>query len=118
MFAPASRATTGSSTGWLVRATSATPTRTAAEVTTSVIRCLPSAIRVAEPCSRPFLSSTSATPPLISAAATEMIKPRPNCSGIRGLSSRSIEVAMMKAAAAKIITPSTAAEKYSALLKP
>ena len=48
MFTPTANATRGSSRSQPVSATSSTPTTTPAEVHTSVIRCLPSAVRVIE----------------------------------------------------------------------
>ena len=46
---------------------------------------------------------------------TETARPIPSCSGICGWMRRSMAEMMMTAAATKIMTPSTTAEKYSAL---
>ena len=46
---------------------------------------------------------------------TETTRPSPSCSGICGSMRRPMAEMMMNAAATKIMTPSTTAEKYSAL---
>ena len=115
MFRPAPSATTASSTGEWKTATRPTPTRTAAEVTTSVARCLASATRVVEFSRRPLRYRTRAAAPLTREATTDTARPRPSRSGMTGEMRRSIAEKMMKAAATKIMVPSTIAEKYSAL---
>ena len=108
----------GSSRSQPVTATSSTPTTTPAEVHTSVSRCLPSATRVIERCARPARMSTIATIPLSTEATTETPSPTPTFSSSCGCRKRSTDVHRMTIAATKIISPSTAAEKYSALLCP
>ena len=66
----------------------------------------------------PALSSTSATAPLSTEAITEIINPIPSDSMGWGKTSRWSAKTTMEIAATKIITPSTAAEKYSAFVWP
>ena len=118
MLTPTAMAITGSSHPQPLTHTSAIPTNTPAEVHTSVIRCLPSALSVMEWWRFPALISTSATAPLSTEAATEIINPIPTDSRGCGERSRWSARTTMEIAATKIITPSTAAEKYSALVWP
>ena len=108
-------ATIASSGSQPVTATSPTPTITPAEVQTSVMRCWPSATRVAERWARPTRSSSSPTAPLTAVASTVMSRPSPSDSSGCGSSRRCTAETMMTAAATKIMRPSIAAEKYSAL---
>ncbi len=107
-------ATIASSGSHPVTATSSTPTTTPTDVHTSVMRCLPSATRVAERCSRPTRMSSRPTAPLTAVATSEIARPMPTLSSSWGWISRWIAVTRMTAAATKIMRPSIAAEKYSA----
>ena len=115
MLQPTRKAMIGSRRSQPVSTTSKTPTTTPTEVQTSVSRCLPSAVRVIELCLRPARMRTNATTPLSADAATEIPRPIPTFSSGSGAKNRCTDDQRMKMAATKIITPSTAAEKYSAL---
>ena len=66
----------------------------------------------------PARSRTTATNPLTTEAATDTPSPMPTFSSAWGFRNRWIELNRITAAATKIIIPSAAAEKYSALLCP
>ena len=59
-----------------------------------------------------------ATAPFTTEATMEMTSPIPTLSSGRGLRKRSTAETRITAAATKIIIPSIAAEKYSALVRP
>jgi len=88
------------------------------EVSTSVQRCFASAFRVSERCLVPARNSTRATTPLTAEAATETRRPTPTFSSGTGCTKRCAAVIMMAPAANRIMMPSAAAEKYSALVRP
>ena len=108
-------ATTGSSRCQPVSATSRTPTRTPTDVHTSVIRCLPSAARVAERWVRPARINARPTAPFTAVATVEIANPAPRRSSATGWMKRWTALARITAAATKIMRPSRPAEKYSAL---
>ncbi len=66
----------------------------------------------------PARSRTTATSPLTTEATTDTASPTPTFSSACGFRNRWIELNRITAAATKIIIPSAAAEKYSALLCP
>ena len=72
MLTPTVAATTGSSRCQPVTATRSTPTSTPADVQTSVIRCLPSAVSVAERHWRPTRINSQPTAPLTRVARADI----------------------------------------------
>ncbi len=115
MLRATSAARIGSSTAQPVRTTNPRPTRTPAVDTTSVIRCRPSASIAGERALRPCRISTRAQTMFTIVAAAPMPRPSAGASGISGASSPSQASRKIRMAAMMIITPTSTAEKYSAL---
>ncbi len=118
MFAATARATMGSSLSQPVIATAPTPARTPTDVQTSVIKWVELASSVMELCFLPAFFRIAATPRLMSEAPTETASPNPICSSGLGVMILFTEAAAMARAATIMSVPSTALEKYSALLWP
>ncbi len=118
MFNATAMATIGSSRSQPVSATMPMPTRTPADVQTSVMRWCASASSAMEWCFFPARISTRETTRLTSEAPVETRRPIPACSMARGWRSRSTADQTMATDATRMRAPSTPLAKYSALSWP
>ncbi|MNW05197.1 hypothetical protein D3C71_2014070 [compost metagenome] len=91
------------------------PTSTPSVETTSVIKCRPSASMAGDFARRPWRTSTWAQTRLTAVATTLTASPWTGASGICGARNPKMASRRMRMAATMIITPTSTAEKYSAL---
>ncbi len=98
-----------------VKRTAASPAMTPTEVTTSLITCRPSALSAGERSSRPARSNSSAKTALMAAATPFTARPAQGADRSAGAFQARATSARISKAATTISTPSSTAEKYSAL---
>ena len=109
-------ASTGSSHSQPVASASRRPTSTPADVTTSAMMCLPSATSAGDRALRPARMRIVAKTPLITAAARLSARPGPGAvMAAPPLVSVVTASRRISSAASTISTPSSTADKYSAL---